>query len=55
MINVITKVTTNNNQNSNNKKKKNNKISYIYPTIFVLRTYQSYKNTDAQHISNKTA
>ena len=50
---VITKITPNNYQNSNNKKRK--KISTIYPKIFVLKTYESYKNTDAQHIGNKTA
>ena len=54
MIKVITKITTNNNQNSNDKKK-NNKISTIYPKIVVLKTYQSYKNTDAESIGNKTA
>ena len=54
MIKIITKI-TNNCKNSNNKKKINNKISTIYPKIFVLKTYQSYKNTDAQHIGNKTA
>ena len=53
MIKVITKITTNNYQNSNNKKKKKN--STIYPKIFVLKTYQSYKTTDAQHIGSKTA
>ena len=50
---IITKITANNYQNSNNKKKKI--ISTIYPKIFVLKTYQSYKTTDAQHIDNKTA
>ena len=50
---IITKITTNNYQNSNNKKKKKN--STIYPKIFVLKTYQSYKTTDAQHIGSKTA
>ena len=49
---MITKITTNNNQNSKNSKKKN---STIYPKIFVLKTYHSYKNTNAQHIGNKTA
>ena len=53
MIKLIKKLTTNNYQNSNNKKRK--KIFTIYPKIFVLKTYQSYKNTDAQHIGNKTA
>ena len=24
-----------------------------YPKIFVLKTYQSYKNANAQHIGNK--
>ena len=56
MIKVITKITTNNYQNSNNKKKKKKKTnSTIYPKIFVLKTYQSYKTTDAQHIGSKTA
>ena len=27
----------------------------IYSKIFVLKTYQSYKNTNAQDIGNKTA
>ena len=27
----------------------------MYPKIFVLRTYQSYKNTNAQEIVDKTA
>ena len=53
MIKVITKTTTNNYHNSNNKK--TNKISTIYPKIFVLKTDQSYKNTDVQHIGDKTA
>ena len=26
----------------------------IYPKIFVLKTYQPYKNTNAQDIGNKT-
>ena len=51
---IITKITINNYQNSNNKKKKK-KNSTIYPKIFVLKTYQSYKTTDAQHIGSKTA
>ena len=54
MIKIITKITTNNYHMSNSKRKKI-KISTISPTIFVLKTYQSYKNTDAQHIGNKTA
>ena len=55
MIKII-KTTTNNNQNSNNNNNNNNnKISTIDPKIFVLKTYQSYENTDAQRISNKTA
>ena len=53
---IITKITTNNYQNSNiKKKKKKKKNSTIYPKIFVLKTYQSYKTTDAQHIGSKTA
>ena len=52
---IITKMTTSNYQNSNNKKKKKKKNSTIYPKIFVLKTYQSYKTTDAQHIGSKTA
>ena len=57
MIKVITKIITNNYQNSNSKKKKNIKIkiSTTYPKIVVLKTYQSYKNTDAESIGNKTA
>ena len=54
MIKIITKITTNNYHMSNSKRKKN-KISTVSPKIFVLKTYQSYKNTDAQHIGNKTA
>ena len=59
---IITKITIYNYQNSNNKKKKQTKTnkktkknSTIYPKIFVLKTYQSYKTTDAQHIGSKTA
>ena len=50
IITIITKITTNNNKNN-----KKNKNFTIYPKIFVLKTYQSYKNTNAQHIGNKTA
>ena len=50
----ITNITTNNNQTSNNNKNNKKKIPTIYPKIFV-KTYQSYKNTDAQNIGNKTA
>ena len=50
---IITKTTISNYQNSNNKKKKKTN-STIYPKIFVLKTYQSYKTTDAQHIGSKT-
>ena len=50
IITIITKITTNNNQISNNKK-----FSIIYPKIFVLKTYQSYKNTNVQLNGNKTA
>ena len=53
MTKIITRITTNNNQNSKKTKKKNK--ATIYPKIFVLKTYQSYKNTNAQHIGNKTA
>ena len=49
---IITKITTNNYQNSNNKKKKK---TPPYIKIFVLKTYQSYKTIDAQHIGSKTA
>ena len=63
---IITKITINNYRNSNNKKKKDKKTkkqkqnktkqnSTIYPKIFVLKTYQSCKTTDAQHIGSKTA
>ena len=52
---IITKITINNYQNSNNNKKKTKKNSTIYPKIFVLKTYQSYKTTDAQHIGSKSA
>ena len=53
---IITKMTINNYQNSNNNNNNNNKKnSTIYPKIFVLKTYQSYKTTDAQHIGSKTA
>ena len=41
IITIITKITANNNQNSKK--------------IFVLKTYQSYKNTNAQYTGNKTA
>ena len=54
MIKVITKMTTNNYQNSNKRKEKNNEISAMCPKIFILKTYQSYKSTDAQHIGNKS-
>ena len=64
MINkIITKITTNDESNNENntkqlskqQKQKEKKISTIYPKIFVLKTYQSYKNTGAQRIGNKTA
>ena len=54
MIKVITKIITNNYQNSNIKGKKTIRLHHISKT-FVLKMYQSYKNTDAQHIGNKTA
>ena len=54
LITIIAKITTNDYQNSNNKKKKTT-VSTLYPKIFVLKTYQSYKNKDDQHIGNKTA
>ena len=41
IITIITKITANNNQNSKK--------------IFVLKTYQTYKNTNAQYTGNKTA
>ena len=53
MIKIITKITSN--YHMSNSKRKKNKVSTVSPTIFVLKTYQSYKNTDAQHIGNKTA
>ena len=61
---ITAKITTNDKSNNKNKnkqlpkqqqQKEKNKVSTIYPKIFVLKTYQSYKNTDAQHIGNKTA
>ena len=61
MIKKITKITTydksnekiNNKQLPKQQQQKEKKIFTIYPKIFVLKTYQSYKNTDAQH--DKTA
>ena len=52
-----------NNNNSINEEKNNNinrndwmkEVKTKSPKIFVLKTYQSYKNTDAQDIGNKTA
>ena len=58
MIIKITKIRNNKkNKNINNifKNTKTQLISNIYTKIFVLKTYQSYKNTNTQNIGNKTA